>query len=203
MRLWNAAPTDRVPPEDSIWRRWVQDQTDIPPRTRRTFIPPGTETSLINLRFAFKAVFRRCGTLSEPQSPSRTSPGASVPLGGEGGQVWAHLGLQKPEQEASAGSRHRQRSAERRRRDGGPPRPKGRILLWRTGEALGSGSWAELKGSGFCSVDSPRRVDPDDVQVAEVDALLVVPVAAGAAFGSDVARALLRRRLVRQGQPET
>lgn len=85
MRLWNAAPTDRVPPEDSIWRRWVQDQTDIPPRTCRTFIPPGTETSLINLRFAFKAVFRRCGTLSEPQSPSRTSPGASVPLGGRGG----------------------------------------------------------------------------------------------------------------------
>lgn len=40
------------------------------------------------------------------------------------------------------------------------------------------------------SPDSPGRVDPDDVQVAEVDALLVVPVAAGAAFGPDVASVL-------------
>lgn len=83
MRLWNAGHTYRTPPEDTIWRRWLQDQTDIPPRTRRTLIPPETET-LINLRLAFKAVLLTARTLSEPQSSSRTSPGATVPLGGAG-----------------------------------------------------------------------------------------------------------------------
>lgn len=46
------------------------------------------------------------------------------------------------------------------------------------------------------SVVSPRRVDPDNVQVAEVDALFIVPAAAGAAFGPDaVWRCSLSRQL--------
>ena len=52
----------------------------------------------------------------------------------------------------------------------------------------------EVSGNKFSSpslkysVTSPWRVDPDNVQVAEVDALFVVPAATGAAFGPDVAR---------------
>lgn len=55
------------------------------------------------------------------------------------------------------------------------------------------------EGSGGGSRGSPGGVDPDDVQVAEVDALLVLPVAAGAAFGPAVASgpSLGRRRLLR------
>lgn len=47
------------------------------------------------------------------------------------------------------------------------------------------------------SPGSPGGVDPDDVQVAEVDALLVLPVAAGAAFGPAVASGLSLGRLLR------
>lgn len=51
---------------------------------------------------------------------------------------------------------------------------------------------------------SPGRVDPDDVQVAEVDALFVLPAAARAAFGPDVASVLSRRRrLLRQRETAT
>lgn len=33
---------------------------------------------------------------------------------------------------------------------------------------------------------SPWCIDPDNIQMAEVDAFFIVPVAAGAAFGPDV-----------------
>lgn len=33
------------------------------------------------------------------------------------------------------------------------------------------------------SAVSPRRVDPDNIQVAEVDAFFIIPVVTGAAFG--------------------
>lgn len=32
---------------------------------------------------------------------------------------------------------------------------------------------------------SPWRIDPDNIQMAEVDAFLIIPVVAGAAFGPD------------------
>lgn len=35
---------------------------------------------------------------------------------------------------------------------------------------------------------SPRRIDPDNIQMAEVDAFLILPVVAGAAFGPDAVR---------------
>lgn len=49
----------------------------------------------------------------------------------------------------------------------------------------------------------PGRVDPDDIQVAEVDALHVEPVVAGAAFSPDPVRSRMAVDLMLSGDRKT
>lgn len=55
--------------------------------------------------------------------------------------------------------------------------------------------WSVKSDVQLCSAVSPWRIDPDDIQVAEVDTFFIIPAVAGAALGPDMVwmRTLSRR----------
>lgn len=50
---------------------------------------------------------------------------------------------------------------------------------------LGSKVGVRCRALKYSAV-SPWRVDPDNIQVAEVDAFFIIPIVTGAAFGPDM-----------------